>query len=37
MASLYGMREAKEDLLLCGQSNSGLTEPAHLCPKALLY
>lgn len=30
MASLYGMREAKEDLLLYGQSNSGLTEPAHL-------
>ncbi|HAS6199638.1 TPA: hypothetical protein I7171_23080 [Vibrio vulnificus] len=29
MASLYGMREAKKDLLLCGQSNSGLTEPAH--------
>ncbi|EGQ9279644.1 hypothetical protein AB3D11_004196 [Vibrio vulnificus] len=29
MASLYGMREAKQDLLLCGQSNSGLTEPAH--------
>ncbi len=29
MASLYGMREAKQDMLLCGQSNSGLTEPAH--------
>ena len=29
MASLYAMREAKQDILLCGQSNSGLTEPAH--------
>lgn len=29
MASLYAMREAKQDMLLCGQSNSGLTEPAH--------
>ncbi|MEZ9741330.1 hypothetical protein BCU90_16325 [Vibrio lentus] len=35
MASLYGMREAKEDLLLCGQSNSGLTEPAHFTAIAL--
>ena len=29
MASLYAMSEAKHDMLLCGQSNSGLTEPAH--------
>lgn len=29
MASLYGMREAKSDMFLAGQSNSGLTEPAH--------
>jgi len=29
MASLHAMREAKQDILLCGQSNSGLTEPAH--------
>ena len=29
MASLYAMREANQDILLCGQSNSGLTEPAH--------
>ncbi|EOX4974520.1 DUF5677 domain-containing protein [Vibrio alginolyticus] len=29
MASLYAMSEAKQDLLLVGQSNSGLTEPAH--------
>jgi hypothetical protein len=29
MASLYAMSEAKQDMLLCGQSNSGLTEPAH--------
>jgi len=29
MASLYAMREAKQDMLLCGQSDSGLTEPAH--------
>ncbi|WP_372832095.1 hypothetical protein [Pontibacterium sp.] len=29
------MREAKEDLLLCGQSNSGLTEPAHFTAIAL--
>jgi hypothetical protein len=29
MASLYGMREAKNDMLLVGQSNSGLTELAH--------
>lgn len=29
MASLYAMQEAKEDMLLVGQSNSGLTEPAH--------
>ncbi|WP_028114887.1 DUF5677 domain-containing protein [Ferrimonas kyonanensis] len=35
MASLYAMREAKEDLLLCGQSNSGLTEPAHFTAIAL--
>lgn len=35
MASLYAMREAKEDLLLCGPSNSGLTEPAHFTAIAL--
>lgn len=35
MASLYAMREAKEDMLLCGQSNSGLTEPAHFTAIAL--
>tara|TARA_Y100000588_G_C13770812_1_gene718099 strand:+ start:230 stop:340 length:111 start_codon:yes stop_codon:yes gene_type:complete len=35
MASLYGMNEAKEDLLLCGQSKSGLTEPAHFTAIAL--
>lgn len=35
MASLYGMNEAKEDLLLYGQSNSGLTEPAHFTAIAL--
>lgn len=29
MASLYAMNEANQDMLLCGQSNSGLTEPAH--------
>ena len=29
MASLYGMRDAKEDMLLCGQSDSGFTDPAH--------
>ena len=29
MASLYAMQEAKEDMLLVGQSNSGFTEPAH--------
>ena len=29
MASLYAMQEAKKDMLLCGPSNSGLTEPAH--------
>lgn len=29
MASLYAMNEAKQDMLVCGQSNSGLTEPAH--------
>lgn len=29
MASLYAMNEAKQDMLLCGQSNFGLTEPAH--------
>ena len=29
MASLYAMNEAKQDMLLYGQSNSGLTEPAH--------
>ncbi|MGR2849964.1 DUF5677 domain-containing protein [Vibrio vulnificus] len=35
MASLYAMREAEEDMLLCGQSNSGLTEPAHFTAIAL--
>ncbi len=29
MSSLYAMNEAKQDILLSGQSNSGLTEPAH--------
>lgn len=29
MASLLGMREAKFDALLSGQSNSGFTDPAH--------
>lgn len=29
MGSLYAMQEAKEDLLLVGQSNTGFTEPAH--------
>lgn len=29
MSCLYAMSEAKSDLLLVGQSNSGLTEPAH--------
>ena len=29
MGSLYAMSEAKNDMLLVGQSNSGLTEPAH--------
>lgn len=29
MASLYAMSEAKQDILLCSQSHSGLTEPAH--------
>lgn len=35
MTSLYAMREAKEDLLFCGQSNAGLTEPAHFTAIAL--
>ena len=35
MSSLYAMREAKVDMLLCGQSNSGLTEPAHFTAIAL--
>ncbi|MGY5771741.1 DUF5677 domain-containing protein [Vibrio antiquarius] len=35
MASLYAMSEAREDMLLCGQSNSGLTEPAHFTAIAL--
>jgi len=30
MRSLLGMREAKENLLLVGQSNSGMTLPAHI-------
>ena len=30
MRSLLGMEEAKEDLLLVGQSNSGMTLPAHI-------
>ncbi|WP_370316663.1 DUF5677 domain-containing protein [Pseudoalteromonas sp.] len=29
MASLYAMNEAEEDMLLCGQSNSGLADPAQ--------
>lgn len=29
MYCLYAMSEAKSDMLLVGQSNSGLTEPAH--------
>ncbi|MGA6878024.1 hypothetical protein, partial [Acinetobacter sp. AND/436] len=29
MGSLYAMKESKEDMLLVGQSNSGLTDPAH--------
>lgn len=29
MSCLYAMSEAKSDMLLVGQSNSGLTEPAH--------
>ena len=29
MGSLYAMHEAKEDILLVGQSNSGFTDPAH--------
>jgi hypothetical protein len=29
ICSLYAMQESKEDILLVGQSNSGLTEPAH--------
>lgn len=29
MRCLYAMSEAKSDVLLVGQSNSGLTEPAH--------
>ena len=29
MSCLYAMSEAKGDMLLVGQSNSGLTEPAH--------
>ncbi|WP_318488959.1 DUF5677 domain-containing protein [Photobacterium leiognathi] len=35
MRALYGMSEAQQDLLLCGQSNSGLTEPAHFTAIAL--
>lgn len=29
MSNLYGMSDAENDMLLVGQSNSGLTEPAH--------
>jgi len=29
MSTLYGMSEAVDDILLVGQSNSGLTSPAH--------
>lgn len=29
MGSLYAMHEAKKDILLVGQSNSGFTDPAH--------
>jgi hypothetical protein len=35
MSSLFAMRETEHDLLLCGQSNSGLTEPAHSTAIAL--
>lgn len=30
MRSLLAMSEAKKDMLLVGQSNSGMTEPAHM-------
>jgi hypothetical protein len=35
MRSLLGMAEAKEELLLAGQSNSGMTDPAHFTAIAL--
>ena len=35
MNSLLGMTEAKEELLLAGQSNSGMTNPAHFTAIAL--
>jgi hypothetical protein len=36
MQSLYAMSEAKQEVLLCGQSNSGMVEPAHCTAIALL-
>ena len=36
MGSLLGMAEAKEDMLLCGPSNSGMTDPAHAAAIALV-
>lgn len=36
MRTLYAMSEAKQDVLLCGQSNSGMMEPAHCTAIALL-
>ena len=36
MRSLLGMAEAKEDMLLCGPSNSGMTGPAHAAAIALV-
>ena len=35
MRTLYAMSEAKQDVLLCGQSNSGMVEPAHYTAIAL--
>jgi len=35
MRSLLGMAEAKEEILLSGPSNSGMTEPAHFTAIAL--
>lgn len=36
MGSLLAMAEAKTDLLVCGQSNSGIVEPAHSAAITLL-